>query len=158
VPGNAVKWISCPDVKTLGVVQSLSIIGCESTPVCTLIKGKNASLEIDFTTTENSNAGTSVVHGIIAGIRVPFALSNPDVCKDSGVSCPLQTGTTYKYMTQIFVKTIYPSIKLKVQWEIQDDAGKDLICIELPAQISDSSAGFKSLGASSRLRFASKHL
>lgn len=40
----------------------------------------------------------SSVHGVIAGLEMPFELKNPDACRDTGLSCPLNPGAhTYTY-------------------------------------------------------------
>lgn len=133
---RAVKWINCPGATLKGKVSDVIVVGCESTPVCELKKGQNASIEIDFTSDVASAEATSVVHGIIAGVPFPFSPPNPHVCKDSGVVCPLKKDEQYKYKTYIYVKSEYPSVAVKVKWEIQDVDGNDIVCIELPAKLS----------------------
>lgn len=51
-----------------------------------------------------------LVYGHIAGVDVPFPISNPDACKDSNVTCPVKTGNNYSYRNVIFVKNEYPSV------------------------------------------------
>jgi len=143
---NAIVWAPCSGVSTKGTPTKVAVGGCEQTSTCSLKKGQNATIEIDFTINEDSNSAKSVVHGIIEHIPVPFPLDDPNVCKDSGIQCPLKSGSTYSYKTYIFVKTIYPSIKLKVRWEIQDDSGNDILCVELPAKIESANNTPKSRG------------
>jgi Niemann-Pick C2 protein len=144
---NAIVWVPCSGTQTKGTANKVIVAGCETTPTCSLKKGVNASIEIDFTIDEDSTSAKSVVHGIIEHIPVPFAPDNPDVCKDSSVQCPLKKGQSYTYKTNIFVKTIYPDIKLKVRWEIQDDNGDDVLCVELPAKIDGSNNTPKTSGS-----------
>lgn len=58
---------------------------------------------------------TADVHGVIAGVPVPFPLSQPDGCKNSGLTCPLKAGTTYSYNNTIPVKRSYPSVSIFIE-------------------------------------------
>lgn len=53
---------------------------------------------------------TSVVHGIIMGIEMPFSLPNPDGCLGSGLTCPIQKGTNYEYRATLPVLKSYPKV------------------------------------------------
>ena len=53
---------------------------------------------------------TAVVHGLIAGIPVPFPIPNPDACHNSSLTCPLTSGTNYVYTQGITVLKEYPSV------------------------------------------------
>lgn len=59
-----------------------------------------------------SQTSKAVVHGIIAGIAVPFPIPIEDGCK-SGIQCPIQKQQNYHYMTALPVKSEYPA----VSWE-----------------------------------------
>ncbi|ELU01117.1 hypothetical protein CAPTEDRAFT_94276, partial [Capitella teleta] len=118
-----------------GKVTSLDIPGCGSS-ICDLHRGTNASINIGFST--NVTKVTSVVHGILSGIPVPFPLDNPDGCKNSGLACPLPSGKQYKYNTNIFVRNEYPKLRVVIKWELKDQSGEDIICLELPAEIVDA--------------------
>jgi len=156
---NAVKWVNCPGVTLKGVVTDLKIPGCETTPICVLKKGANASIEIDFKINEDTKTAKSVVHGIIAGVPIPFGLDNPDVCSGSGVTCPLTSGSAYTYKTYIYVRSEYPSLSLKVRWEIKDDTDNDVACIELPAKLAlDNRTPKNSALKDSRMLFRSRQL
>ncbi|KAK3605508.1 hypothetical protein CHS0354_004060 [Potamilus streckersoni] len=120
-----------------GKVNAVVIKGCESSDVCKLKRGTNVSIEVDFTSFEASDKATSVVHGIIGGIPVPFPLGNPDACTGCNLDCPLVNGKNYQFMTTLAVLKSYPQIRLVVRWELQDGNSKDIFCLELPAQIVD---------------------
>ena len=51
----------------------------------------------------------AVVHGIIAGIPVPFSLPEPEACGKS-LKCPVASGTKVFYHEGLPVKTQYPSV------------------------------------------------
>ena len=53
---------------------------------------------------------TTVVHGIVEHVPVPFPMDNPDACKNCGITCPIKGGESLKYKTSIFVKPAYPSV------------------------------------------------
>ncbi|XP_074661698.1 NPC intracellular cholesterol transporter 2-like [Tubulanus polymorphus] len=118
-----------------GKVNSVTVTPCNEFP-CILHRGTSANVAIEFVSNVNSNKLTGSVHGILAGIPIPFPIPESDGCK-SGVACPVTTGTTYTYKASIPVKSIYPSVKVVVKWELKDDNGDDIVCITLPAEIQD---------------------
>lgn len=117
----------------VGVIKELNVIPCPVQP-CRLQKGQSYSVNVTFTSTTQSHTSVAVVHGIVLGVPVPFPIPESDGCK-SGISCPIQKDKTYSYMNKLPVKNEYPSIKLVVKWELQDDNGHRLFCWEIPVQI-----------------------
>jgi len=155
---TSVNWKACSGT-TKGTIKNVVVAGCETADTCQLHKGKNASIEIDFTPAEDTASAQSVVYGIIFGMKHKFDLANPDVCKDSGVACPLKSGTSYAYTTNIYVSSSYPSLSLTVEWEIQDAAGADLICFTIPVKlVGDNTVSSLHSLPDSRLLFRSKKL
>jgi len=59
---------------------------------------------------EDTSVAKAVVHGIIAGVPVPFPTSQPNACENSGLSCPLATGQNYTYSAVIPVSSSYPKV------------------------------------------------
>lgn len=53
---------------------------------------------------------STVVHGIIQGVEMPFPLKNPNACLDSGLECPLQKDVNYEYVQTLPVLKIYPKV------------------------------------------------
>ena len=117
-----------------GKLLNVTVSGCTGNP-CILKKGTDASFAIGFTAGKDITAVKAVVHGIISGIPIPFPIPNADGCKNSNLVCPLKSGQTYLYKDAIPVAASYPSIRLVVKWELEDENGKDIVCIEVPAQI-----------------------
>ncbi|KAM4542693.1 NPC intracellular cholesterol transporter 2-like [Odontesthes bonariensis] len=128
---NPVKFVDCGS--TSGKVVMVDINPCATQP-CQLQRGKSYSVNVTFASGVESKTSTAVVHGIIAGVHVPFPIPNGDGCK-SGIECPIQKQQTYHYQTALPVKSEYPAIKLVVQWELRDDNKQDLFCIRFPVQI-----------------------
>ncbi|XP_063040114.1 NPC intracellular cholesterol transporter 2-like [Engraulis encrasicolus] len=126
-----VKFSDCGSA--VGKVVLVDIEPCPKQP-CQLKKGQSYSVNVTFSSNVASEGSKAVVHGVIAGIPVPFPIPVEDGCK-CGISCPIKTQTTYSYVNQLPVKTEYPSIKLVVEWELRDDSSKDLFCIRFPVQI-----------------------
>lgn len=56
-----------------------------------------------------SQTSKAVVHGVIAGVPVPFPIPLNDGCK-SGIQCPIQKLQNYHYVTSLPVKTEYPAV------------------------------------------------
>ncbi len=69
-----------------------------------------ASFSFFFSGEKVITKATSVVHGKIGGIPIPFPLDNPNGCKDSGLKCPMKNGDDGQYKTAIFVKSAYPKV------------------------------------------------
>ncbi|TNN56913.1 Epididymal secretory protein E1 [Liparis tanakae] len=126
-----VKFLDCGS--TTGKVVLVDISPCATQP-CQLHKGQSYSVNVTFNSAVESQSSNAVVHGIVAGLPIPFPIPVEDGCK-SGIQCPIQKQQKYHYVTALPVKSEYPSIKLVVEWELRDDTKKDLFCIRFPVQI-----------------------
>uniref|UniRef100_A0A8C9XZ79 NPC intracellular cholesterol transporter 2 n=1 Tax=Sander lucioperca TaxID=283035 RepID=A0A8C9XZ79_SANLU len=126
-----VKFIDCGS--SSGKVAIVDINPCASQP-CQLHKGQSYSVNVTFNSAVVSQTSTAVVHGIIAGVPIPFPIPIEDGCK-SGIQCPIQKQQVYHYVNSLPVKTEYPAIKLVVEWELRDDDKQDLFCIRFPVHI-----------------------
>lgn len=60
------------------------------------------------------------VHGVILGIPMPFDLPNPNGCKDSGITCPVGHGHSYKYLATLPILSSYPRVSGKKCFMIKD--------------------------------------
>lgn len=56
-----------------------------------------------------SKTSKAIVHGVIAGVPVPYPIPNEDGCK-SGIKCPIQKQSSYSYINELPVKSEYPSV------------------------------------------------
>lgn len=119
-----------------GKVRSVKVAGCENSNICILKSGQSADLTVEFTSLEPTNVVKASVHGIIAGVPLPFPLPQSDACQNSGLTCPLEDKTNYTYTASIPISPAYPKIKVLVKWELQEANGKDLFCIEIPSAIT----------------------
>lgn len=63
-----------------------------------------------FFSAEDVSEVTTVVHGKIMGVEMPFILQNPNACEDSGLKCPLTKDSTYQYMATLPVLKSYPKV------------------------------------------------
>ncbi|XP_054469581.1 NPC intracellular cholesterol transporter 2-like isoform X1 [Anoplopoma fimbria] len=126
-----VKFIDCGS--SSGKVSIVDIDPCASQP-CQLQKGQAYSVNVTFSSAVDSQTSKAVVHGIIAGVPIPFPIPIEDGCK-SGIQCPIQKQQNYHYLNSLPVKKEYPAIKLVVEWELRDDNKQDLFCIRFPVQI-----------------------
>ncbi|KAM9708674.1 NPC intracellular cholesterol transporter 2-like [Menidia menidia] len=128
---DPVKFIDCGS--SSGKVVMVDINPCATQP-CQLHRGQSSSVNVTFASGVESKTSTAVVHGIIAGVHIPFGIPVEDGCK-SGIQCPINKQQTYFYVATLPVKSEYPPIKLVVQWELRDDNKQDLFCIRFPVQI-----------------------
>lgn len=107
----------------------------ETEQMCILKKAENSTLSVTFQADKPVKSITSVCHGIIGGIPVPFNGIDTNGCDGIQGGCPLAAGKTYTFTTQIPVKKIYPSIKLAIKWEELMDSKTDAWCLVIPAEI-----------------------
>jgi Niemann-Pick C2 protein len=133
---DCIRWKLCGGS---GKVSDVKVSGCETDPICNLKKGQSSSFAVTFANNEAVTSATAVVHGIVMGLPVPFPLDNPNACKDSGMTCPLDSGTRYTYSNSVYISPKYPKVKLVVKYEVKDQNGSDLFCVEIPVQITDGS-------------------
>jgi len=133
IASNAFKFKDCGSLQ--GKVRDVTVAGCDNTPRCILKSGTDVVLTVDFVSLVESSSAKAVVHGIIAGVPIPFPLPQSDACQDSGLTCPLQNGVNNTYTTTLPISKSYPKIKVVVRWELKGESGKDLFCIEIPAAI-----------------------
>ncbi|XP_006206131.1 NPC intracellular cholesterol transporter 2 [Camelus dromedarius] len=117
----------------VGVIKEVNVNPCPTQP-CKLHKGQSYGVNVTFASSTQSQSSKAVVHGIVLGVSIPFPIPEPDGCK-SGINCPIQKDKTYSYLNKLPVKNEYPSIKLVVQWELQDDKDQRLFCWQIPVQI-----------------------
>ncbi|XP_046370785.1 NPC intracellular cholesterol transporter 2-like [Haliotis rufescens] len=129
------QWKPCDSSKYEGVVATVGTNATVTGGVVQLVKGTGVIFDVSFKTNIEVTSATAVVHGIIAGVPVPFPLDNPQACKDSGLTCPLKTGTGYKYKSVIPVKSYYPDVRLVVKWQLNDEKANIIWCVEMPAEI-----------------------
>ncbi|KAF6771314.1 hypothetical protein AHF37_10425 [Paragonimus kellicotti] len=118
----------------VGILKTVDVVPCDTRP-CTLYKGKNTQIVVKFTAKKQIDQGNVMVSGIMGGVPVPFPLDDADLCKFTQPTCPLMPGEQqYTYSYSLPVKTIYPSIRLDVKWELKN-GNEDIICALIPVQI-----------------------
>ncbi|XP_060063865.1 NPC intracellular cholesterol transporter 2-like [Ylistrum balloti] len=131
---NTITFKDCGSVGAK--VNSLDVMGCTEEP-CHLVRGKNASISINYTATEDMTHPTNAIYGIIDGVQVKFPTAE-DCCAIKNLNCPIKTGSTSTYTNSIFVATSYPKLTLVVKMAVLDDNKKDFLCVVFPAVIADS--------------------
>ncbi|XP_036448606.1 NPC intracellular cholesterol transporter 2-like [Colossoma macropomum] len=126
-----VAFTDCGSVS--GKVVEVDIQPCPNQP-CQLHKGQSYSVNVTFSSVVESQTSKAVVHGVIFDIPVPLSIPTDDGCK-SAIQCPIQKQKVYSYVSELLVKTEYPSIKVAVLWELKDESWNNLFCIELLVRI-----------------------
>jgi len=122
-------------------LSAIDITGCgppnKPQRNCLFKKGTSAQISLPFTTGAPASVVNTRVHGILAGIPIPFPLPNEDGCSQAGgnLPCPLTIGQAVNYQTSLPVSRVYPSLSLKVRWQLVDQNKRDIICIEFPVQL-----------------------
>ncbi|GLV35332.1 Niemann-Pick type C-2a [Carabus blaptoides fortunei] len=120
----------------MGDLVKLTVSSCSNLDKrCVLPRNTNATLTMEFNLKNDVTNVTSVVHGIVLGVPIPFALPNPYGCIDSGLTCPLTAGGPYTYVASLPVEKKYPKVTVDVKWELKDENSNNILCVEIPAKI-----------------------
>ncbi|KAL5108236.1 NPC intracellular cholesterol transporter 2 [Taenia crassiceps] len=127
----------CSTPSSQGKFIDGEITPCGANP-CVLVKGQNTSITLKFIATNLVKGGKIVVHGIIAGIAVPFTLPDNDLCHFVQPGCSIQPNLAEQMDYSLYVKESYPSIQLTIKWQLVNDVGVDLVCIKFPAKLSST--------------------
>lgn len=124
------------DTEQKSKINKLTVSPCAAFP-CQLKKGTNVSVAVDFTMDSKdlaTNATTSV-HGIVAGVPLPYKTDYYRACQKAGLSCPLKPSSENIYMAKLYVSKLYPSLNLYVEWALLDQNQAKIFCFEIPVQI-----------------------
>lgn len=74
------------------------------------IRQTDRLIHCNFITEVPINNVTNVVHGIVLGVPVPFALPDANACVSGALKCPLEAGETYKFDITLPVERKYPRV------------------------------------------------
>jgi len=134
-PRVPVTYKTCPAAK--GVVSGVDVAPCDNPARCSLKRGTTPAVSVNFTPNEDITKLTAIVSGILpGGIEVPFPLDNPDGCKNSGVTCPVKSGTAVGYKNAIYIDQSYPTYAVTVRWRLVDQNNQNVVCVLVPVQIT----------------------
>ncbi|KFM75584.1 Epididymal secretory protein E1, partial [Stegodyphus mimosarum] len=116
-------------------VNSVTVSGCsDSMKFCPLVRGTDVNVTIAFISNSEAKTVKAAVIGVLFGVSLSICISQPDGCK-SGISCPIQKGQSYTYMSQLEVKKNYPLTRIIVIWELIDDNANVLVCVKIPCEL-----------------------
>jgi len=143
---DAVRVRLCSgDKKGTAKITDVRISDCGRTP-CKLKKGTDANFEVDFVASEDSAQAVNNVWATLAIIPVPFiGVHGTDACPQifttddanstTPAGCPLEAGKTYTYRNSFHIMDLYPAVSVKVEYGINDENGKMIMCFQVPAKI-----------------------
>ncbi|KAK0163390.1 hypothetical protein PV327_007075 [Microctonus hyperodae] len=83
------------------------------------------------------NRVTAAVSAEILGTPKELPFPNSDVCTDpnSGITCPLSDGNTFRYTYTQLIKKEYPKITSIGRWKLLDENERNIVCLEIPVVI-----------------------
>ena len=129
------KPTSCGSKRQAVTLKKFEIDNCTEFP-CILTRGTNASLTMELAATSRITGLKLSIFGIISGKEVPFSVNSNDHCKAAiKGGCPLARGKSYTYKNSIQVLSQYPAISVSVRYQLNDVAGKPVLCVQWPAKI-----------------------
>ena len=114
------------------------VIDCDegSTPdLCNLSKNKKYDGSLKVTPNTDIDNATIALHAIIGGIKVPFPLTDNNLCVNHDVTCPLKAGQEVVPTITINVPGYAPSVNLIAIMELQSN-GEDLVCVRFLGKIT----------------------
>ncbi|CAG2164347.1 unnamed protein product [Oppiella nova] len=120
-------------------VSNVAITGCTTSP-CTLHKGKQVTIDIDFTANQDTDKAEFSLHAIVGGLDLDLSTLIPDFdkvkdgCKDT--SCPIKKGETKKFSATITIPGATPTIEADVKARLIGSTG-DLFCGSVHGDIKD---------------------
>ncbi|RMX52019.1 hypothetical protein pdam_00003767 [Pocillopora damicornis] len=136
--GFHVSYDDCGGADALSKLVFVDVDPCINQPdPCSLKKGTEETIQVQFVPKVNITSAKTVVHGKIPYVPMPapFPVDEPDACKGQGLDCPLLAGKTYTFKTQLPIKSMYPAIQVVVKWELHDQDDKVVYCWQIPARI-----------------------
>nr|QWT69287.1 Niemann-Pick type C2-2 protein [Neoseiulus barkeri] len=124
-----------------GNIVELAVRDCsDDVSRCVLERGKDAHIDLTFVVQKQVEKVKVKVFGVMGVLdhqmSVPYPISNPNACKDSNLTCPINEGQNVTYSQSFAVLLIYPRIELIVKWTLVDPSTDDvLVCAEIPVRI-----------------------
>eukprot|EP01135_Chromosphaera_perkinsii_P001902 Nk52_evm51s212 gene=Nk52_evmTU51s212 len=136
------KTISpCKKGKSLGDDFKVTVDECNLNNLpCKLVKGKDYEIRLSGKSPVDISAeGPSkvVVHGLLRGMSVPFALPHPtNKCEEGGgLTCGIKKGQEFGFHVKLPIKSMYPSVKVGVKMEGTNEKGESIFCLVIPVEI-----------------------
>ena len=127
-----------------GQVNEARIPGCsDSTIPCKMKKGSQASIEFDFTPSDDTTHVSSSLSAIIMGIETPAPKESfdTDACKfiKGAQNCALKKNVKYTYSYTMTVPNIKEIGNLKTEFRFRVKDAKDgvIVCFGFPVQLLD---------------------
>ncbi|KAK7103122.1 NPC intracellular cholesterol transporter 2-like [Littorina saxatilis] len=117
-----------------GQVKSVDISPCPVQP-CVFTKNVTATVKVTFTAPQDSGSLKAQIYGIIEGIKVGWAMPDPDGCH-SNITCPVTGGNVYTYTSTLGVPKGAPKLRLVVEWSLTGSKGEKQFCFDFPMEIS----------------------
>ncbi|XP_013400077.1 epididymal secretory protein E1 [Lingula anatina] len=120
------------------VLHSVYLHPCSKLP-CTLQRGQNYSVNVNFTAEANIGELTSVAHALFEDMSVPWPLPDSNSCHSmNGPGCPLVTGHVYSTSISINVPQVIPQVRLVIKLEmVTTENLHEVFCLVFPAILQD---------------------
>ncbi|KAK7065290.1 hypothetical protein SK128_017861 [Halocaridina rubra] len=108
------------------------------TPPCILERGRSYLVNINFTSSVDTDTLTVAATANIGGIEVPWPDLDSDACKqleNSPTPCPISVGNMVDWTMSADVLSIYPTIETVVTFQLLDSSSNPQTCAMLSAII-----------------------
>lgn len=134
-----------------GESARVHVAGCEDQEICSLYRGDEAHLELEFLARSDTPGIYRRIYGLFDKVLVPYgrevSVCNSTASVDDDVKCSqggdkggLRQGHIYRHTGTFLVKPFFPKVKLNVTVYLYDKKGgtrTPIACIQVPVQILD---------------------
>ncbi|CDW53195.1 E1 DerP2 DerF2 domain containing protein [Trichuris trichiura] len=132
------EWVNYEDCGSRAEIMWIEVHPCNDAYNCTLKRGGNTTLRIRFAPRETVTNITAVMQVKKRYEYEPYPLNNPNGCKDSGLTCPLQPKKRVIYIQRLHTRKNAEKINIVVRFQLRDQNGNDLVCVYTGFHIADT--------------------
>ncbi|KAG7164852.1 NPC intracellular cholesterol transporter 2 homolog a-like [Homarus americanus] len=120
------------DCGSVGSDVKVEVEGC-NIPPCHLPRGDILDVNIQFTSSRNTETLKIAASAYIGGIEVPWPGVNTDACINT--QCPITEGSRVNWLMPVNILKVYPKITTIVTFKLLDSAKEPQACVVIPATI-----------------------
>lgn len=75
------------------------------------------------------------ITGYVGGVPFPFKIDPSDACGNYNIQCPINPSSQNEIQLQMLIRSAYPTIGVKIKFQLIGDNDNDIICFEFKAHI-----------------------
>ncbi|CDW58339.1 E1 DerP2 DerF2 domain containing protein [Trichuris trichiura] len=133
VGGQYVQYSNCG---SRGNVLSVQLVPCDDPSNCTLVRGKNSRLIIQFipSTLPLHDSTPEQLGGLARSIKLPI----PSGCKKNANVCNKGWKQVVTFETDFIIRKNLPKVSVAVRFVLLDQYERELVCVRMNAHVDDN--------------------